>query len=212
MRSAAGPAPELQLSAPRRCRAAAVDVAAAARVLGRLPKPLDDRRRTGTDQREAALRTDRRSGIAPTSDSSVAPTSGSGIAPTSKPLMPLGQFRDTFIIAVDEDGIAIIDQHVAHERVLFERITERLTSGRLESQRLLEPMLVEHVGRGTSGAGRACRRARTSRFRGRGVRRRLAARLGVSGVADPRALRGRAARAGRGSRGARSRIARSRTR
>ena len=65
-------------------------------------------------------------------------------APTSiKPLMPLGQFRDTFIIAVDEDGIAIIDQHVAHERVLFERITERLTSGRLESQRLLEPMLVE---------------------------------------------------------------------
>jgi DNA mismatch repair protein MutL len=57
--------------------------------------------------------------------------------------MPLGQFRDTFIIAVDEDGIAIIDQHVAHERVLFERITERLTSGRLESQRLLEPMLVE---------------------------------------------------------------------
>ena len=40
-------------------------------------------------------------------------------------------------------GIAIIDQHVAHERVLFERITERLTAARLESQRLLEPMLVE---------------------------------------------------------------------
>jgi DNA mismatch repair protein MutL len=58
-------------------------------------------------------------------------------------MIPLGQFRDTFIIAVDEEGIAIIDQHVAHERVLFERITERLTSGRLESQRLLEPMLVE---------------------------------------------------------------------
>jgi DNA mismatch repair protein MutL len=57
-------------------------------------------------------------------------------------MMPLGQFRDTFIIAVDEEGIAIIDQHVAHERVLFERITERLTAGRLESQRLLEPLLV----------------------------------------------------------------------
>jgi len=57
--------------------------------------------------------------------------------------MPLGQFRDTFIIAVDEEGIAIIDQHVAHERILFERITERLTSGRLESQRLLEPMVIE---------------------------------------------------------------------
>ena len=57
--------------------------------------------------------------------------------------MPLGQFRDTFIVAVDDEGIAIIDQHVAHERILFERITERLTSGRLESQRLLEPLLVE---------------------------------------------------------------------
>ena len=60
-----------------------------------------------------------------------------------KPMMPLGQFRDTFIIAVDADGIAIIDQHVAHERVLFERVMERLSSGRLESQRLLEPLLVE---------------------------------------------------------------------
>ena len=60
-----------------------------------------------------------------------------------KPMMPLGQFRDTFIIAVDADGIAIIDQHVAHERVLFERLMERLSTGRLESQRLLEPLLVE---------------------------------------------------------------------
>jgi DNA mismatch repair protein MutL len=64
-------------------------------------------------------------------------------SPGLRPLIPLGQFRDTFIIAVDEDGIAIIDQHVAHERVLFERITERLTAGRLESQRLLEPLLVQ---------------------------------------------------------------------
>jgi DNA mismatch repair protein MutL len=64
-------------------------------------------------------------------------------------MIALGQFRDTFIIAVDEEGIAIIDQHVAHERVLFERITERLTAGRLESQRLLVPMLIE-----LSAAGR----------------------------------------------------------
>jgi DNA mismatch repair protein MutL len=66
-------------------------------------------------------------------------------APTSvfTPLIPLGQFRDTFIIAVDAEGVAIIDQHVAHERVLYERTLERLTSGRLESQRLLVPMLVD---------------------------------------------------------------------
>ena len=59
------------------------------------------------------------------------------------PLMPLGQFRDTFIVAVDNDGVAIIDQHVAHERVLFEQVMERLTEGRLESQRLLEPLVLE---------------------------------------------------------------------
>ena len=59
------------------------------------------------------------------------------------PLVPLGQFRDTFIVAVDSEGIAIIDQHVAHERVLYERTLERLTTGRLESQRLLVPMIVE---------------------------------------------------------------------
>ncbi|MGE3403061.1 MAG: DNA mismatch repair endonuclease MutL [Vicinamibacterales bacterium] len=97
--------------------------------------------------------------IAPTSESAIAPTDASAIAPTStgaiapthagavgagiKPMMALGQFRDTFIIAVDEEGIAIIDQHVAHERVLFERITQRLTGGRMESQRLLTPLLVE---------------------------------------------------------------------
>lgn len=66
-----------------------------------------------------------------------------GGAPSIRPLIPLGQFRDTFIIALDDEAIAIIDQHVAHERVLFERTMERLTKGRLESQRLLEPLLVE---------------------------------------------------------------------
>ena len=59
------------------------------------------------------------------------------------PLVPLGQFRDTFIVAVDAEGIAIVDQHVAHERVLFERTLERLTTGRLESQRLMMPTIVE---------------------------------------------------------------------
>jgi DNA mismatch repair protein MutL len=65
------------------------------------------------------------------------------VVPGVRPMIPLGQFRDTFIIAIDDEGIAIIDQHVAHERVLFERVMQRLTSGRLESQRLLEPLVVE---------------------------------------------------------------------
>jgi DNA mismatch repair protein MutL len=71
------------------------------------------------------------------------PSASLGGAGSVKPLIPLGQFRDTFIVAIDDDGIAIIDQHVAHERVLFERVMERLTSGQLESQRLLVPMILE---------------------------------------------------------------------
>ena len=67
------------------------------------------------------------------------PAEPSGI----RPMIPLGQFRDTFIIAIDDEGIAIIDQHVAHERVLFEQVMEKLTTGRLESQRLLAPILIE---------------------------------------------------------------------
>ena len=73
-------------------------------------------------------------------------SAGSVVAPTAvdiRPMIPLGQFRDTFIIAVDDEGVAIIDQHVAHERVLFERVMERLTSGPLESQRLLVPMVID---------------------------------------------------------------------
>ena len=60
-----------------------------------------------------------------------------------KPLTPLGQFRNTFIIAMDDEGIAIIDQHVAHERILFEQIAERLTTGRVEVQALLTPVVLE---------------------------------------------------------------------
>ncbi len=74
-------------------------------------------------------------------NAAAAPSGVVGASPL-RPMMALGQFRDTFIIAVDDEGIAIIDQHVAHERVLFERITERLSSGQLEGQRLLVPLLV----------------------------------------------------------------------
>jgi DNA mismatch repair protein MutL len=60
-----------------------------------------------------------------------------------RPLIPLGQFRDTFIIAIDDEGIAIVDQHVAHERVLFERFMQQLTERPLESQGLLIPLVLE---------------------------------------------------------------------
>jgi DNA mismatch repair protein MutL len=58
-------------------------------------------------------------------------------------LKPLGQIRSSFILAVNEDGLWIIDQHVAHERVLFERILKQRAAQKVESQRLLMPIVLE---------------------------------------------------------------------
>src|SRR5579864_7722974 len=58
-------------------------------------------------------------------------------------LRPLGQIRNSFIVAVNEDGLWIVDQHVAHERVLFERILKQRAVQRVESQRLLMPIVLE---------------------------------------------------------------------
>jgi DNA mismatch repair protein MutL len=58
-------------------------------------------------------------------------------------LKPLGQIRNSFILAVNEDGLWIVDQHVAHERVLFERVLKQRTAHKVESQRLLMPIVLE---------------------------------------------------------------------
>jgi DNA mismatch repair protein MutL len=58
-------------------------------------------------------------------------------------LRPLGQIRNSFILATNEDGLWIIDQHVAHERVLFERILKQRAAQQVESQRLLMPIVLE---------------------------------------------------------------------
>ncbi|MBZ5582903.1 MAG: DNA mismatch repair endonuclease MutL [Acidobacteriia bacterium] len=58
-------------------------------------------------------------------------------------LRPLGQIHDSFIIAAGRDGLWIIDQHVAHERILFEQVMKQRAAGRVEMQRLLMPMIVQ---------------------------------------------------------------------
>jgi DNA mismatch repair protein MutL len=58
-------------------------------------------------------------------------------------LRPLGQIRNSFILAVNEDGLWIVDQHVAHERVLFERVLKQRAAQKVESQRLLMPIVLE---------------------------------------------------------------------
>jgi len=58
-------------------------------------------------------------------------------------LKPLGQLRDSFILAVNDDGLWIIDQHVAHERVLFEKILASRDVEAIQRQRLLMPLLID---------------------------------------------------------------------
>jgi DNA mismatch repair protein MutL len=58
-------------------------------------------------------------------------------------LRPLAQLRESFILASGDDGLWIIDQHVAHERVLFEKILRDRQVEKVQRQRLLMPLLVE---------------------------------------------------------------------
>jgi len=58
-------------------------------------------------------------------------------------LRPLAQLRESFILAAGDDGLWIIDQHVAHERVLFEKILRDRQVEQVLRQRLLMPLLVE---------------------------------------------------------------------
>ena len=58
-------------------------------------------------------------------------------------LKPLGQINASYIVAVNTEGLWIIDQHVAHERVLFEKHLAARRAGAVEGQRLLMPMVAE---------------------------------------------------------------------
>jgi DNA mismatch repair protein MutL len=74
----------------------------------------------------------------------------SGDAPATLPrvdqiadLKPLGQVSSSFIVAVNGGGLWLVDQHVAHERVLFEQHLQARRAGKIEAQRLLMPMVVD---------------------------------------------------------------------
>jgi len=58
-------------------------------------------------------------------------------------LRPLGQLHNSFIIAAGIDGLWIIDQHVAHERILFEQVLAQQSAGRVEVQHLLMPVILQ---------------------------------------------------------------------
>jgi len=58
-------------------------------------------------------------------------------------LKPVAQIRDSFILAINPQGLWIIDQHVAHERILFERICKQRLAESPERQQMLMPLIVE---------------------------------------------------------------------
>jgi DNA mismatch repair protein MutL len=58
-------------------------------------------------------------------------------------LKPLGQVSSSFIVAVNGEGLWIIDQHVAHERVLFEQHLRARRQGEMGGQRVLVPLIVD---------------------------------------------------------------------
>ena len=105
---------------------------------------------TGAPMRPEAQRFRFESGIGTVSDESLSesfrnfgeaePLASAG---SLTELKPLGQVNSSFIVAVNGEGLWIIDQHVAHERVLFEQHLRARRDGQLTGQRMLVPMMVE---------------------------------------------------------------------
>ena len=79
----------------------------------------------------------------PIADEPASEFGSDNLAPLLASLKPLGQIRESFILAVNREGLWIVDQHVAHERVLFEKILKQRAAQKVESQRLLMPLLLE---------------------------------------------------------------------
>ena len=87
---------------------------------------------------------------APQAGAAVADVVTAGNSPGALPrldeiadLKPLGQVSSSFIVAVNGEGLWIIDQHVAHERVLFEQHLRARREGEMGGQRVLVPLIVD---------------------------------------------------------------------
>jgi len=68
---------------------------------------------------------------------------GGSIRGTAGAIRPLAQYANTYIVATDEQGLLIIDQHVAHERILYEQVLAQMKVRAVEAQHLLVPEMIE---------------------------------------------------------------------
>ncbi|CAN5872036.1 DNA mismatch repair endonuclease MutL [soil metagenome] len=62
---------------------------------------------------------------------------------SSSKIRPISQLHNSFIIAVDDEGLLLIDHHVAHERILFDKFRQKETERKIESQNLLLPETID---------------------------------------------------------------------
>ncbi len=82
-------------------------------------------------------------GTATAIDERTAPPMGAEISGTAGSIRPLAQYDNTYIVAADRKGLLVIDQHVAHERVLYEQVLAQIEARAVEAQHLLVPEMIE---------------------------------------------------------------------
>jgi DNA mismatch repair protein MutL len=106
------------------------------------PNPGPEILRPPADQDAPLFETAGRAGANDEYDSDIATTE---VATAPQTIPPLFQLRHTYIAFEHEDGLVMIDQHSAHERVLYEQFMRVLETGAAPAQRLLLPLTL-HLG------------------------------------------------------------------
>ncbi|MEG3175293.1 DNA mismatch repair endonuclease MutL [Sphingomonas sp. RB3P16] len=107
------------------------------------PNPSPEREGLALDQRSYALN-DRRSFFTPPPQARAEPAYAPPPETTEFPLgVARGQVAKTYIVAESPDGLILVDQHAAHERLVLERMRKAMASGGVASQALLLPEVIE---------------------------------------------------------------------
>ncbi len=116
-----------------------------------LEEPFDAADSTDLERLAAVVRSDGPSTIPPRGYAELPPVDSAAKIPvkidvgdlSSAGIRPIGQLHESFIIAVDNEGLLLIDQHVAHERILFDKFRRAETERGIESQNLLLPETID---------------------------------------------------------------------